>query len=172
MMRIFMVVDETATHWVIAADEADAVAVVCESHGRLDADHASMDVTELTQEEAKATPAFDEDGEMVGTLWEEYEKFPQRSYVGGSERRSASVQLLESERVAASIALEAHTIRERWGCDPATNGDGAKGVLTALATGECDTLFATDILAVRRVMADYEIAQLHAKRLAEALDDL
>lgn len=86
---------------------------------------------------------------------------------------SAEVERIRaSDLVAAQFGLTAHLTRERWGCDPETSGDGALGTLTALATGECADLFPTDVLAIRRVMADYEIARAHRDRLAERLDEV
>jgi len=82
MLSIFKVTDSDV-HWVIAEDESDAVAVVCEAHN-LDPDDVSASVVAMTREQAEATPYYDEDGEKIGTLWSEYESGPFRSYVGGT----------------------------------------------------------------------------------------
>lgn len=81
--RIFKVTEGAASHWVFARSVADALDVVREAMGGiLDPDQS---VEELTREQALATPILDEDGSTCGTLWDEFETLPNRSYVGGTE---------------------------------------------------------------------------------------
>lgn len=85
-------VDDGTSHWVIAESPEDAVAVWHEEMVRAGVSDNELAMEEpptarrLTPEEARATPVW-EDGpqNVVDTMWGEYEKNPERRYVGGSE---------------------------------------------------------------------------------------
>jgi hypothetical protein len=84
--RIFEVDD--GYHWVIAADEADAIAIwrTTDGAGSESLDDEVPSVRALTRAEAERVDFWEDDpGNVVGTMWSEYERDPSRRYVGGSE---------------------------------------------------------------------------------------
>ena len=85
MMNVYKI-DDGADHWVIAATEADALAVFREVDGPQRADDDPPEVVLLTSRQAFATPFYEDDRDNpVGSMQSEFERDGSRRYVGCSE---------------------------------------------------------------------------------------